>query len=251
MSKRITLKDIKESQEDYSKYPLTYYPLSYISPYISYFFTRFLPFITPNQISFLWGFIGIFSFYLISLGGYNSMLIGILVYHFAILLDYVDGEIARATKKTTIGGTYLDGIFTYIFRGLILVAIGLGAYHTTGQIVYLYFGGISCLLLTFDNLNKLKVYETMIARRKFSFFNDTKSLYKLESLQSFRKGGFKQKLVSYVVEFLRPNAMFSLSFFAILFNITGYYLILMIFISFLIFIKNFIVIYKRIGNLTE
>ena len=250
MNNKITFQEIKAVQDDTSNYAPNYYPLRYVSSYISYFFVRFLPFITPNQISILWGVIGLFSFWLISLGGYWNMVIGILVYHFAMLLDYVDGEVARATKRTTVGGSYLDGVFIYMFRGLMLIALGIGVYNVSNKILYLYLGIFSSTLLVFDSLNKLKVYETMVGKSKSTLLKNIRRIYKLENIQNF-KGNFKQRIISYVIQLLRPNEMFSLSFFAIILNVPQYYILLMAFISLFVFMKNFIGIYKKIGNISS
>lgn len=250
MKKRYTVKEIKKTR-DYSKYPLNIQPTLRISPYISYFFIRFFPFITPNQISFMWEFIMLIGFFIMALGGYWNFLIGILIYHFAFIFDSVDGDIARATKRSTLGGAYLDKFFSWINRSLLLLVLGIGLYNVTENAIYFYLGVWCCLILVFDNLNKLKVYETFLSYDKFGLL---KKKYKIEK-EEYRTAGKKAQknilglIKSYVIDFLRPTSPFTLLFFAILFNITIPYLIFMAVIIPIFFIKNFISIYKKIGNI--
>jgi len=155
--KKVRFKDVRDARYLKCKnLPIEFKPLSRVSPPVSYFFLKFTP-ITPNQISLAWGIIGLIGVCIMCLGGYWNLLIGILLFHFAILLDYVDGDIARAIKKTTIGGTYLDFVFSWVLRALLMLGLGIGLYNTFGNVTYLYLGIGRCVLLIIDNLNKLKV----------------------------------------------------------------------------------------------
>jgi len=247
--KKVTVKDMQGVlATNIKNYPLNFRPFAIISPYISCFFENYLPFITPNQISFIWGIIGFIGFYFMSLGGYMNMVLGILIYHFALLIDFVDGQLARFRKKTTLGGTYLDRFFTYVHRGLIVFALGIGVYNSTNQIMYLYIGLWSCFFLVFDNLNKLKVYETLINENKLKLLKDQWASYQSEGYQNYN-GTFVQSAMSYVIELLRPNNSFSLLFWAVIFNFPAPFLILMAIVSPVFFFRNLVSIYKRIGNL--
>lgn len=247
MDKKLTLQDIRKASDDWSKHPLNIRILGPFSNYIAYFFARFIP-LTPNQLSFVWGFLGVLAAFIMALGGYWNMVLGAIVYHIAILIDYVDGEIAKARKITTIGGTYLDRLFHYIHRGLLLFGLGIGIYNTNGNIIYLYLGAGSCLFLLLDNLNKLKVYETFVNEKRPDLFKSIKEKYNEEGNQKFNDG-IVQTTKSYIVELLRPNNPFSFLFIAIVFNIPEYYLILLSIISPIFFFKNLITIYKKIGNI--
>ncbi len=247
MSKNITFQEIVKGGEDRSNWSINIYPFGYISPYVSYFFARFLPF-TPNQISFLWGIIGLIGIFVMSLGGYRYLLAGILIYHLAILLDYVDGQIARATKNTTIGGSYLDTFFSWINRSLLLLALGVGLYRTDGNIIYFYLGLIAGFFFFLDNFAKLKVYECFINEKRYDLIKKrVGEVY--ESGKRISRGGITSKIKVFTAEMLRPFAPFSLLFFSILFDVSQYYLILMAIIIPIFFIKNFIEIYQKIGNI--
>ncbi len=247
--KEITLKDIKKNCDVWNDHPVNIRIFGYVSPYVSYFFTKFLPFITPNQITFAWGIIGLIGILIMTIGSYWYLLLGILIYHFAIFLDYLDGEIARATGKTTLGGPYLDNLFSSVNRGLLVLALGVGVYRVSGSIIYLYLGIVSGLFLIFDNLNKLKLYEALEEKKRLDLLKQVTGEYRIKGYKSSKKS-FIQKMKSYCIEMLRPANPFSLLFFAIVFNVPGYYLILMTIVSFIAFVRNFLIIYNKIGNVS-
>lgn len=246
MKKKYTLKDIKKTR-DFSNYSLNVKPTMKLAPYISWFFIRFLPFITPNQISFLWEIIMLVGFFIMALGGYWNFLAGILIYHLGFMFDSVDGDIARTIKKTTLGGVYLDKLFSWINRSLMLFALGIGLYNLTGKVMYFYLGLWCCFILLIDNLNRLKVYETFVNQGRIDLLKKSSKIEK-EKCKISRKN--KEGLLKlYIVDFFRPTSPFTLMFFAILFNLADYYLIFMAILVLVIFVKNFISIYRRIGNI--
>lgn len=246
MKKKLRLKDFKKACDDWSKHPINVRLLGPLSSYVAYFCYRFLP-ITPNQISFIWGIIGVIAAVIMALGGYLNILIGILVYHFAIFLDYLDGQMARASKNTTLGGTYLDRLFHYMHRGLLLLGLGIGLYNETGNAFYLYSGIAICLLFTWDNLAKVKVYETLINERMYENLKQTKKKYISLGNQEYF-GTFKQRVKAYTFEMLRPNNPFSLIFFAAVFGLSKYYFYLMAIIAPIFFLKTMVEVYRQIGN---
>lgn len=243
----INLKQIKKDRYEKNKtLPIEFLPFSKISPYLTYIFLRFLPF-TPNQVSFIWGFIGLFGTFVMSIGGYWNLLIGILLYHFAVLLDYIDGELARYLNKKTIGGPYLDYVFSWVIRSMLMLGLGIGLYNHFGNVIYFYLGILTSMVLLIDNINKLKVYETLISLRNFNLLKELTKDYNADYAQ--KQKGIIQKTKFYAQRFLTPNGVFSVLFFSIIFNISQYYLILMSILIPLFSIKNFIGIYRKIGNI--
>ena len=179
------------------------------------------------------------------------MLLGILLYHVAMIGDYMDGEIARVTGIKTLGGIWLDKVIAYLSRGLMMLALGIGLYRNTENILWLYMGIWCTMFLLYNNLNKLKVYETLVYLKKLGLAYEFEEEVKKGGALKFKKVSFFQKVKSYVVELLRPPNPFSFLFWAILFNIAEYYLILMAIISPYAFIRSFIGTYKQIGNIRE
>lgn len=251
MKEKITLKDLSHHSTDMSKQPINFRPLHYPANCLAWFYVKALPFVTPNQISILWGIMGIVACLVMTLGGYWNLVIGLSIYYFALLHDYIDGRISRVKKMSTIGGTYLDRFSHYVHRSLLLVGLGIGVYNTNGQIIYLYLGVGAGLLFAFDNLAKLKVYETFVNKNKFDLMKEQKDKFEEEGIQIFHKEKttLYQTIKGYAFESLRPNNPFSLLTFSIIFNIPQYYLILMAIVTPVFFVRTFVNIYKRIGNI--
>lgn len=82
--------------------------------------------LTPNQVtlaSIILYFIGIALF---GVGGQLFQILGITAAHVGLILDCVDGELARSTGKTSQKGGYLDAVGGYFVSGLLFASIGLG-----------------------------------------------------------------------------------------------------------------------------
>lgn len=259
MGEKLTLKDFKAVEDNWKIHPWNIRIMGPFSTYFAYFFNRIFPSITPNQISFFWGFLGIIACFFIALGGYWNMVLGAVIYHVALLFDYIDGNIAKAHNRTTIGGTYLDRLLHYLHRGLLLLALGIGIFNETGNIFYLYAGLSACLFFTFDNLNKLKVYETLVNEKRFDLIEGIKKSHIEEGGRDFDLGFFA-RMKAYIIELLRPNNPFSFFFAAIILSIPGWsifgvnaamaYLLLMAVISIILFFKSLALEYSQIGNIS-
>jgi phosphatidylglycerophosphate synthase len=81
--------------------------------------------VTPNPITYLQILVGLLGCYVIyAMHDSISLLIGILLLHFAYVLDCVDGEIARATQAESIQGIFLDKFAHAITMPAIFLAVG-------------------------------------------------------------------------------------------------------------------------------
>jgi len=112
--------------------------------------------VTPNMITLAGMTIGLSGAYLLSLPGYRSRLLGALLFLFCIIVDGVDGEVARLKLKESTFGHYLDVITDNIVHLFIFIAIGVGLYRETGEILYiraLWFmlgGFVLCLVAVYQ-----------------------------------------------------------------------------------------------------
>ena len=66
--------------------------------------------ISPNSISFLSIIVGILGTIILFLPGYGPLIIALLLFYLNILLDKVDGEVARYRKIFSLKGIFLDNI---------------------------------------------------------------------------------------------------------------------------------------------
>jgi 1L-myo-inositol 1-phosphate cytidylyltransferase / CDP-L-myo-inositol myo-inositolphosphotransferase len=88
--------------------------------------------------------VGLTGALLLSRGGYWSQLEGTLVFLLCVVLDGVDGEIARLKLQATRFGHYLDIITDNVVHVAIFAGIGIGLYHQTENRMYLQL--LLCLL---------------------------------------------------------------------------------------------------------
>jgi len=244
-----SLKEVKEQTDHQSVYPWNWKILTSTGHIPSYFFANLIP-LTPNQVTLFWGIFGLLGISVIALGGYVNMLIGILVYQLAIWIDTADGTVARLTGIKTSGGPYLDYFFHNTHRALLLFALGLGLFNSSGDIFFLYVGIWCSFFLVFDNLYKMKIYES------FSIINRFDLIKKFNNYLGGGEGGYhqerknwKKKVNFYTREMIRPNNPFTLLFFSILFNVPHWYLILIAVLSPMLFMNNSIKIYRKFGTI--
>lgn len=82
--------------------------------------------ITPNQVSLMTTIVGIISAYFFSRGDVVSFVIAGSLYFLAMVLDCVDGMIARLKNNGTAVGRIIDGVSDYIVGTSIYIGMGIG-----------------------------------------------------------------------------------------------------------------------------
>ena len=106
--------------------------------------------LAPNQItlvSFLVGLGAAASF--ASLSPF-VVVAGLLAYHLHVLLDYVDGEVARCRGETSVRGAYFDLITDRVTFPLLVFSAGLGVYRQTGAPAHLIAAFVATFGLFLD-----------------------------------------------------------------------------------------------------
>lgn len=83
--------------------------------------------ISPNQLTHLMIVAGAAAGAALLVPGLAGALLGVLLIQLYLLLDCVDGEIARWRKQTSITGVYLDRVGHYLCEAVLLVGFGLRA----------------------------------------------------------------------------------------------------------------------------
>ncbi len=81
--------------------------------------------ITPNQLTYLMVVAGVLAGAALLVPGLAGALLGAVLIQVYLLLDCVDGEIARWRRQTSITGVYLDRIGHYLSEAALLVGFGL------------------------------------------------------------------------------------------------------------------------------
>ena len=89
--------------------------------------------VTPDQITYTSIFIGLASAYIFSSGTIQSFFLAGILLEVVMILDCVDGQLAREKKCASYWGRLLDGIAGYIIYLAVLIGImiGLGKYYVT------------------------------------------------------------------------------------------------------------------------
>jgi hypothetical protein len=82
---------------------------------------------TPNQVTLISFAVGLFSAYAFSRGTFWTIFIGAVLLQLSIIIDCVDGELARYTRQFSALGAWLDAITDRIKEYLVFFALAFGA----------------------------------------------------------------------------------------------------------------------------
>jgi hypothetical protein len=104
----------------------------HINKRISFPITRYLlvylP-VTPNLITLIAGFIGLYGALLIATGTYDNVLYGFLLAQAQSILDGCDGELARVRLQQSAIGEWLDTIVDDLLNLALVLAVGMALWH--------------------------------------------------------------------------------------------------------------------------
>lgn len=116
-----------------------------VSPYATRAFARLGW--SPNAVTLAFIVCGVAAGVVVSFGGLATAFIAAILVQVALLCDCCDGELARLTRRTSVGGVYLDRIGHYFCEAAMLVGLGLRAQgHWTSSGSYLTAGLAAALL---------------------------------------------------------------------------------------------------------
>jgi phosphatidylglycerophosphate synthase len=82
---------------------------------------------TPNQVTLLSFAIGLYSAYLFSRGTFVTILSGAILLQLSIIVDCVDGELARYTRKFSKLGAWLDAVTDRVKEYTVFLGLAYGA----------------------------------------------------------------------------------------------------------------------------
>lgn len=103
--------------------------------------------VPPNAVTLVSTLTGLLGAWLLAQTGYGLHLLGALLFLTAVVLDGVDGEVARLTLRESRFGHYLDIITDNLVHVAVFVGISLGLYRETHNPWHLYV--LVALLLGF------------------------------------------------------------------------------------------------------
>ncbi|MGW8762806.1 CDP-alcohol phosphatidyltransferase family protein [Streptomyces sp. NPDC055815] len=89
--------------------------------------------VTPNQLTYVMTLAGVLAAPALLVPGIPGALLGALMVQLYLLLDCVDGEVARWKKQYSLAGVYLDRVGAYLCDAAVLVGFGLRAADLWGS----------------------------------------------------------------------------------------------------------------------
>ncbi len=83
--------------------------------------------VTPNQLTYVMTLCGVLAAPALLVPGVWGAVLGVVAVQLYLLLDCVDGEVARWKKQYSLAGVYLDRVGAYLCDAAVLVGFGLRA----------------------------------------------------------------------------------------------------------------------------
>ncbi|KIH99913.1 phosphatidylglycerophosphate synthase [Streptomonospora alba] len=115
--------------------------------------------ITPNQLTVAALFLGLGAAAAFSVGQWQFLLLGAVLYYLCFLVDCMDGKLARLTDHESLIGSWMDYMFDR-FRVLVCaIALMGGQYVQTGQVGFVWLALAVVFADMLRYLNALQVYK--------------------------------------------------------------------------------------------
>jgi phosphatidylglycerophosphate synthase len=89
--------------------------------------------VTPNQLTYLMTVCGVLAAPALLVPGITGAVLGVVMVQLYLLLDCVDGEIARWKQQFSLSGVYLDRVGAYLTDAAVLVGFGMRAADIWGD----------------------------------------------------------------------------------------------------------------------
>lgn len=157
-----SIKELREICGSKKKQPLY---MELVSMKISIYITKLLLYtkISADYVTMAMLILVIVGAALMALGDLWMVLIGILIIHFTVILDNVNGEVARYWKEDGLIGTFLEEVFHKVSVPLIFFVLAYGIFIKTDNALILIFGFLSAIFGSPIVLNAAK--EAAVAER--------------------------------------------------------------------------------------
>lgn len=203
--------------------------------------------LSANTVSFIGIVIYILSTILLWVGDYWLNIIFYIIFLIASFIDYSDGEIARYwmwrkdKKRGTLKGLYTELASHPITDTFIFFGIGIGAWNRFDNIYYFYVGIALSFMMLLNQMLKLKEYETIVSADRINLLKKSRrSKPEISSRMRWIYNLFKPQTILY-----------SLFFWALIFNVLHWFLILTLIVFTPRFIKSIFDVLKRLERLDK
>ena len=118
---------------------------------------------TPNQVTIASFAIGLYAAYLFAQGDTWSLIGGAILLQVSIIVDCVDGEIARYTRKFSELGAWLDAITDRVKEYAVFLGLAYGAFAQNGQNLWV-LAAVLMAIQTFRHLSDYNFAQVVKAR---------------------------------------------------------------------------------------
>jgi phosphatidylserine synthase len=118
---------------------------------------------TPNQVTLASFAIGLYAAYLFAQGDTWSLIGGAILLQVSIIVDCVDGEIARYTRKFSELGAWLDAITDRVKEYAVFLGLAYGAFVQNGQNLWV-LAAVLMAIQTFRHLSDYNFSQVVKAR---------------------------------------------------------------------------------------
>ena len=118
---------------------------------------------TPNQVTIASFAIGLYSAFLFAQGDTWSLIGGAILLQVSIIVDCVDGEIARYTRKFSELGAWLDAITDRVKEYAVFLGLAYGAFVHNGQNLWV-LAAVLMAIQTFRHLSDYNFSQVVKAR---------------------------------------------------------------------------------------
>ena len=118
---------------------------------------------TPNQVTIASFAIGLYAAYLFAQGDTWSLIGGAILLQVSIIVDCVDGEIARYTRKFSELGAWLDAITDRVKEYAVFLGLAYGAFVQHGQNLWV-LAAVLMVIQTFRHLSDYNFSQVVKAR---------------------------------------------------------------------------------------
>lgn len=122
--------------------------------------------ITPNQITAGAGAFGAGAAVAFALGTWPWLVLGGVLFHLSFVLDCMDGKIARLKNNGSVFGAWVDFVFDRVRFFACMMALFLGQWVATGQVVFLLLAPLVTFLDLMRYLNASQVAKTRATMRQ-------------------------------------------------------------------------------------
>ena len=121
--------------------------------------------VTPNQVTLASFVIGVFAAFLFTKADFWLMVIGAVLLQVSLVVDCVDGELARYTRKFSKLGAWLDAITDRVKEYAVFLGLAYGAITVQGQNLWVLAMAMMALQ-TFRHLSDYNFSQVVKARSK-------------------------------------------------------------------------------------